>query len=101
MDFRHLLEKAKNLEKAMSELTERLKTHISEGSAGAGAVVVKVNGGGDVVSLVMDPELLATGDKDLIEHTLLAALGQATEASRIYREEQRSALVGGLKLPDF
>jgi len=101
MDFRHLLEKAKNLEKALAELDENLKTHESEGSAGSGAVVVRVNGSGDVVSMKLDDALVASGDKDLICDTLMAALRQATEAARAYREEQRALLVGGLKLPDF
>lgn len=101
MDFRHLLDKAKNLEKAMSDLNEALKTYESEGSAGAGAVRARVNGNGEVVALHIDPELLATGDAALVEQTLMAALRQATAASRAYREEQRARLVGGLKLPEF
>lgn len=101
MDVRHLLEQAKNLEKALAEVDERLKTHVSEGSAGSGAVKVSVNGAGDVLEVKLDPELLATGDAGLIEQTLLAALKQATEASRTYREEQRAALTGGLKLPEL
>ncbi len=101
MDFRHLLEKAKNLEKALAELDETLKGHVTEGSAGSGGVVVRVNGAGDVVAMELDPELVATGDAPLLQETILAALRQATEASRTYREEQRARLVGGLKLPEF
>jgi DNA-binding YbaB/EbfC family protein len=101
MDFRHLLEKAKNLEKALSELDENLKAHVTEGSAGSGAVTVKVNGAGDVIAMTLDPQLVATGDTSLIESTILAALRQATEASRAYREAQRARLVGGLELPEF
>ena len=101
MDFRHLLEKAKNLEKALAELDENLKSHETEGSAGSGAVQVKVNGAGDVVSMVIDPELAGAGDVELLQDTVLAALRQATEASRAYREEQRARLVGGLQLPEF
>lgn len=101
MDFRHLLEQAKNLERALAELDERLREHESSGSAGGGAVQVRVNGAGDVVALTIDPQLVATGDKSLIEETLLAALREATEESRRYREEQRSQLSGGLKLPEF
>ncbi len=101
MDVRHLLEQAKNLEKALAEVEERLKTHETTGSAGSGAVEVRVNGAGDVLEVRIDPELLATGDGKLIEDTILAALRQATEASRAYREEQRAALTGGLKLPEL
>lgn len=101
MDFRHLLEQAKNLEKALAELGERLRAYEASGSAGSGAVEAKVNGEGDVTALTIDPELIATGDVALIEQTVCAALRQATEAARRYREEQRSQLTGGLKLPEF
>jgi hypothetical protein len=101
MDVRHLLEQAKNLEKALAEVEARLAKHETQGSAGSGAVTVRVNGAGDVLAVRFDPELLATGDAGLIEETLLAALRQATTASRAYREEQRAALTGGLKLPEL
>ena len=101
MDMRHLLEQAKNLERALAETDERLKTHESAGSAGGGAVEVRVNGAGDVTALKIAPELVAGGDANLVGQTVLAALRQATEASRRYREAQRAALTGGLKLPEF
>jgi len=101
MDMRHLLEQAKNLERALAETDERLKKHESEGSAGDGAVRVRVNGAGDVIALMLAPELAASGDAELVSRTILAALRQATEASRRYREAQRAALTGGLKLPEF
>jgi DNA-binding protein YbaB len=101
MDMRHLLEQAKALERALAETDERLRTHESSGSAGGGAVQVRVNCAGDVTALRIAPELAASGDAGLIEQTILAALKQATEASRTYREEQRAALTGGLKLPEF
>ncbi|MHC5209674.1 MAG: YbaB/EbfC family nucleoid-associated protein [Planctomycetota bacterium] len=101
MDMRHLLEQAKALERALAETDERLRTHETSGSAGGGAVQVRVNGAGDVTALRIAPELVAGGDTELVEQTILAALRQATEASRAYRDEQRAALTGGLKLPDF
>jgi DNA-binding protein YbaB len=54
-----------------------------------------------VTALKIAPALVAGGDANLVGQTVLAALRQATEASRRYREEQRAALTGGLKLPEF
>ena len=101
MDMRHLLEQAKALERALQQTEERLRTHESEGSAGGGAVRVKVNGAGEVTLLKISPELLAGGDAGLVEQTILAALKQATTAARALRDKERAALTGGLKLPDF
>ena len=82
MDFRHLLEKAKNLEKALAELDKNLKSHETEGSAGSGAVTVKVNGAGDVIAMKLDPELVATGDTSLEEQHEKLMRGFATEVGR-------------------
>lgn len=101
MDMRHLLEQAKALERALRETDERLKQHESEGSAGGGAVRVRINGAGDVTFLRLAPELLARGDAALVEQALLGALRQASAAARAFREKERAALTGGLKLPDL
>jgi nucleoid-associated protein EbfC len=101
MDMRHLLEQAKALERALAQTDERLRQHESDGSAGGGAVRVRVNGAGEVTLLKIAPELLAGKDATLVEQTVLAALKQATAAARAYREKERAALTGGMKLPDF
>ena len=101
MDMRHLLEQAKALERALQQTDERLKAHESEGSAGGGAVKVRINGAGDVTLLKIAPELVAGKDAALVEQTVLAALRQASASARAFREKERAALTGGLKLPDF
>ena len=101
MDMRHLLEQAKNLEKALAEIDERLAAFVSEGRSADDRVLAKVNGRGDVVELILSDDLVAAGDAELIAATCLQALATATAASRSYREEQRASLTGGLKLPEF
>jgi len=44
---------------------------------------------------------VAGKDAGLVEQTVLAALRQACAAARTFREKERAALTGGLKLPDF
>ena len=91
MDMRHLLEQAKALERALQQTDERLKQHESEGTAGGGAVKVRVNGAGDVTFLKISPDLVAGKDAGLVEQTVLGiGLGMIM-----------AALTGGLKLPDF
>ncbi|MED5329844.1 MAG: YbaB/EbfC family nucleoid-associated protein [Planctomycetota bacterium] len=101
MDMRHLLEQAKNLERALSEIDKRLETFESEGQSADGGIVVRVNGVGEVVSLSIAPEIVEEEDHETLEALILEALGAATAAARKFREEQRAALTGGLKLPDF
>lgn len=99
MDFRHLLEQAKNLEKNLAKIEETLAQHETVGKASG--VEVRMNGVGDVLALEIDPELIGTGDAELVAQAVRVAIQQAVEASRKYRDEQRADLTGGLKLPDF
>ena len=99
MDFRHLLEQAKNLEKNLAKIEETLAQHETVGKASG--VEVRMNGVGDVLSLDIDPELIKTGDAELVAQAVQVALNQAVKASRKYRDDQRGDLTGGLKLPDF
>jgi len=101
MDFRHLLEQAKSLEKNLRDMEDRLASHEVTASAGGEAVSVRMNGAGDVLALNIDAELIGTNDPGLIQETVMAALNQAVAATRRYREEQRAELTGGLKLPEF
>jgi DNA-binding YbaB/EbfC family protein len=99
MDFRHLLEQAKNLEKNLAKIEELLAQHESVGKSSG--VEVRMNGVGDVLSLTIAPELLQKGDATQVAQAVRAAIQMAVESSRKYRDEQRADLTGGLKLPDF
>ena len=101
MDVRNLLEQAKELERRLRETDELLKAHETHGSAADGAVNVRVNGAGDVTVLQLDPQWLAGVDAAQATAAILAALCQATAASRSFRDAERARLSGGLQLPDF
>lgn len=101
MDLRHLLEQAQNLDRAFKELDERLKSHRAVGRSADGRVEVHVDGRGDVLGLRIDDELVASGDAGQVATAVLAALREATAASRSYREEQRARITGGLRIPEF
>ena len=97
----HILGQAISLMEALNRVDQELENSPIDASAGAGSVQVRMNGLGDVLSLKIDPELVATGDAGLVEQTILAALRQAVAASREYREEQRAKVTGGFKLPEI
>jgi len=101
MDMQHLLKQAERLRKDFAELEGRLKAYRCEGTAGGGGARVRADGTGEILELEVDDGLAATGDAGLIAETVLAAIRQALDASRAYREQQRASLTGGLPLPDL
>ncbi len=101
MDMRHMLEQAQNLTKALKDLDGRFKQHEVEGRAKGGLAVVRLNCDFEILGVKLAAELLAGGEPARAEQAVVEALRQALDAARKYREEQRAALAGGLKLPEL
>ena len=70
-----------------------------EASSGGGAVKVTVNGKQEILSLKINPEVLASPDKEMLEDLILAACNEGLKKSRELMAEELSKLTGGLPLP--
>ena len=66
---------------------------------GGGVVAAKVNGRLELVSIRIDPKLLADGDAELLEDLVLAAVNQGLIKAREAAAQSISSLAGGLPIP--
>lgn len=89
----------KNLEKAMSELENMSVT----GDAGGGMVKVTANGKREILNVEMEPELLKSQDKQMIEDLVTAAVNNALQKAEKMATDHLGASAGGLltMLPGF
>jgi DNA-binding YbaB/EbfC family protein len=98
----------------LEAVAEEARSATVEGSAAGGAVVIKLSGDLDAVSVHIDPSLVDPGDVGMLEDSVLAALrdalGQVTELQQEAAgmlagpEIDLSALLGslgGLTVPGF
>jgi DNA-binding YbaB/EbfC family protein len=69
-----------------------------EGKAGGGAVTAKVNGRLEVVSVRIEPTVLADGDIELLEDLVAAAVNAGLAKSREALAKKVATLAGGLPL---
>jgi DNA-binding YbaB/EbfC family protein len=76
-----MMKEAQKLEKRLEAVRESLATMEVEGSAGGGAIKVKMNCQRDVISISIDPETLEGGDNEMLEDLLLSALRDAKQKS--------------------
>jgi DNA-binding YbaB/EbfC family protein len=67
-----------------------------EGDSGGGSVTVKVNGRLEVVSMHIDPKLVADGDAELLEDLVVAAINAALAKARETAAQSLAAVTGGL-----
>jgi len=70
-----------------------------EGSAGGGAVTVKVSGRLELMAVRIDPKLVADGDAELLEDLVTAAVNQGLSKAREAAAHSISTLAGGLPIP--
>ena len=94
-----LLKQAQQMGSKMQQVTEELKVRRATGSAGGGLVTVEVNGLGEVLTCRVDPSILSTDDRELLEDLLPAAINDALTKSKQMHGEAMRSMAEGMNLP--
>lgn len=94
-----LMKQAQGLSSRMQEAQERLASRRCIGEAGGGMVAVELTGQGRAVRCQIDPVLLQSGDREMLEELVVAAINQAQDKVREAALEEMGQLTGGLNLP--
>jgi len=91
-DFSALLRRAQEMQTRMAALQRDLARRTVEGSAGAGLVTATVSGELRVLSIAIDPQLIAGGDRAMLQDLVAAAVNAAlASAQQVVQEEMRRA----------
>lgn len=91
-----LLKQAQELQGKIQEAQERIR---AEGSAGGGMVTVQANGQLKVLGMRIDPSLLESNDRELLEDLLVAATNQALEKAKEAAAREVQQATGDLNIP--
>ena len=98
-DLSGLFQQAKDMHSHMARLQAEAANILVEGESGGGLVRVTANGAMDVRRVDIDPSLLTSGDKEMLEDLICAAVNDALRKSRQTLEEEMRKLTGGLNIP--
>lgn len=93
-----LLQQLQRLQEEMVRAKEALAQESLTVTAGGGAITVVISGDQRVRSITIAPELLSSGDVEMLQDLLVAAVNQAIERSQTYAAERLNALAGQLGL---
>ena len=90
--------------KQAQQMQERLQREMTglrvEGNAGGGMVTVVVNGGKQVQSITIDPEVVSKEDVGMLQDLILAAINDAhRKADEEMAQRMGGMLPPGMKLP--
>jgi DNA-binding YbaB/EbfC family protein len=94
-----LMRQASRLQRRVEQRKQELKTETVEASAGNDQVKVTVNGGGEVVAIVLAPELLKGEDLAMVQDLIVAGTNAALKKSQEMIEAEIEKVTGGVKIP--
>ena len=94
-----LMRQASRLQRKVEVRKQELKTEKVEASAGNDKVKVVVTGGGELVSVEIDPELLKQEDLAMVQDLIVAAANAALQKSQQLVEVEIEKVTGGIKIP--
>ena len=81
----------------LEKLGDELKNQRTTGVSGGGMVEIQINGALEVLHCKIDPQLVAQGDRELLED--LAAMNQAVTKGKQLHADALKQVTGGLQLP--
>lgn len=94
-----LMRQASRLQRKVSKRKEELKEDTVEASAGNDQVKVVVNGGGELVSIQVAPELLQGEDLEMVQDLIVAAVNAGITKSQEMVEAELEKVTGGVQIP--
>ena len=89
----------KQVQQFQEQLQKQLDDLVVESSTGGGMVTVKMNGQKHLVSVHIDPEVYKSGDIEMLQDLLLAAVNESARKIDEQVASQMGSLTGGLNLP--
>jgi len=95
----NIMKQAQAMQEQLAKIQEQAAAKTVEGTAGGGMVTVTVSGAMQVVSLKIDPEVLKSGDGDMLQDLIVAATNDGLRKARTMMAEEMKSITGGLQIP--
>lgn len=95
-----------NLNELMSQakrqyetLQKKMEETVVEGSSGGGTVTVKMDGRKQVLSIKIDAEAVKSGDVEMLQDLVMAALNGANRKIDEVMQSTMGGMLGGMGIP--
>jgi len=99
MNIQKLMKQAQQMQAKAAKLQEELAEKTFETSVGGGKVTVVANGGGEVVSIKIAPEVVDPEDVEMLEDFVLSGVQQAITEAKKAANDEMGKLTSGMGLP--
>ena len=100
LDMMKMMGKVKEMQTRLKEAQDNLEKIIAHGEAGAGMVKATVNGKKKLISIDIDPNILASSEKILVQDLVVAAVNKALDEAEVRAKEELKKSTEGI-LPNI
>lgn len=95
----NMLKQAQAMQAQMAKVQEQVALKTVTGTAGGGSVTVTANGGMQLVGIVIDPEVVKSGDVEMVQDLVMAASNDALRKAREMMADEMKSVTGGMNVP--
>jgi len=95
----NIMKQAQAMQAQMAKLQEEAATKTVTGTAGGGVVTVTANGAMEIVSILIDPDAVKSGDTEMLQDVVLAASNDALKKARQMMADHMKSVTGGMNIP--
>ncbi len=94
-----LMRQAQKLQEEMMKKQEEAKSKTAEATSGGGMVTAVANGGGQLLSIKIEKDVVNPDDIEMLQDLIIAAANEALRRAQEAVNEEMSKLAGGLQIP--
>ncbi|MCX5722536.1 MAG: YbaB/EbfC family nucleoid-associated protein [Nitrospirae bacterium] len=95
----NILKQAQAMQAQMAKVQEQASVKTVTGTAGGGSVTVTANGAMQLLGIVIDPEVVKSGDVEMVQDLVMAASNDALQKAREMMANEMKAVTGGMNVP--
>lgn len=97
LDIEEMMKQAQQMQEEMQREMRRIRV---TATAGGGVVSVAMNGSKELTELTIDPEAVKSGDVEMLQDLILAAVNEASRKADEAMKGKLGSKLGGMGLPD-
>ncbi|MGZ3722180.1 MAG: YbaB/EbfC family nucleoid-associated protein [Bdellovibrionales bacterium] len=97
--MQNLMRQANQMQARMKKVQEELNAREFEGSSGGGAVKVIAFGSNQLKLVEIQPDVISSGDKDMLQDLILTAVNDALRLAKTTSDAELGKITGGFSMP--
>jgi DNA-binding YbaB/EbfC family protein len=98
-NMQQMMQQARQMQAKMEKIQEELGKQTVETAAGGGAVKVVMSGKQELVSIKISKEAMESGDPEMLEDMVKAAINEGTKKAKELSESAMGGALGNIPLP--